>query len=285
VREISIDLGRDTYAPSDRVEGCVIVLTDETFDCNSVNVQFVGKGRSRVVRGSGKHRRVYVEEVELVDEFLELQRESTIHEGETRFLFAFELPQNALASYTGTHGYIEYTIRAKVEMSWALDPKTEIQVPVKTETPVLQPVSLRDSLVEDAMRLLEVEVERDVVSPGAPIRLEVRLGDQIDFRGLRCEILHEERVSPKGKEERHRMELAEWYAEEFRLPRHIPIEIEMHTKDSWPHAFQSVLITCTYILKVTLDIAWRLDKVVEIPLRYGRTEKVDDAFISLDFDF
>jgi hypothetical protein len=285
VREISVFLGRDTYNPGDRVDGSVVLLCDESFDCNSVNVQFVGKERSRVVTGSGKHRRVYVEEIELVDQFLELKQESTIQEGESRFEFAFQMPQDALASYTGTHGHIQYAIRAKVEVSWALDPKMEVQIPVMTETPTLQPVSLRDSLIEDEKRLLEVDVPRDVVNPGAPMKLEVRLTDEIDFRGLRCEILHEERVAPEGKEERYRMELAESYTEEFRLPRHVPIEIEMQTKDSWPRAFQSALITCTYILKVTLDIAWKLDKVIEVPLRYGRTEKEDDAFIDFGFDF
>lgn len=285
MREISIHLGRETYAPGERVEGTVTVLCDEMFDSNSVNVRFIGKERSRVVRGSGKHRRVYVEEVELVDQSLELQQESTIQEGETRFEFAFELPQDALASYTGTHGYINYAIRAKVEVSWAIDPKMEVEIPVITETPLLQPVSFRDDLVEDEMRLLEVEVQRDVVSPGAPIRLEVRLADEIDFRGLRCEILHEERVSPQGKEERHRTELAEWYTEEFRLPRHVPVEIEMQTNDSWPRAFRSALVTCAYILKVTLDIAWKLDKVIEIPLRFGRTEQEADAFTTFGFEF
>jgi hypothetical protein len=284
VREISINLGRGSYAPGERVEGTVIVLSDEMFDCNSVNLRFVGKERSRVVRGSGKHRRVYVEEITLVDQFLELQQESTVQEGETRYEFAFALPQDAIASYTGIHGHIKYGIEAKVEVSWTIDPKTKVEVPVITETPLLQPMPLHKEFEEDETRLLGVEMERDVVSPGDSLKLEVRLADELEFRGLRCELLHEEWVSPKGKEERHRRELAEWYTEEFRLPRHVPIEIEMQTSDNWPRAFQSALITCAYILKVTLDIAWKFDKAIEIPLRYGRTEEAD-VFTALGFEF
>ncbi|MFX1415787.1 MAG: hypothetical protein ACFFC0_03195, partial [Promethearchaeota archaeon] len=189
------------------------------------------------------------------------------------------------SSYAGVHGTIKYEIEAKVEVSWALDPKMKIEVPVVAEAALLVPASLCENLVDEDKRLLEVEVHRDVISLGESLKLEIRLADDINFRGLRCEILHHERVSPEGKEEYYRTELAEWYSQEFTLPRHVPIDIEMKTSDSWPPAFQSRLITCTYILKVTLDIAWRLDKVIEIPLRYGRTKQEDDGFSSYGFEF
>ncbi|UCH05729.1 MAG: hypothetical protein JSW05_06075 [Candidatus Thorarchaeota archaeon] len=285
MREVSIHLGRRSYAPGDIVEGTVIVLTDEMFDCNSVNLRFLGTEKSRVVRGSGKHRRVYEEELTYFDEFLELEQESTIPEGETRYEFGIELPPDTIASYTGIHGYIKYEIEAKVEVSWALDPRVKVEVPVMVGTQFLEPMTLREKLEEDETRFLEVEVERDVVRPGESVKLEVRLTDAIDFRGLRCEILHEEKVSPKGREEEHRTGLVEWYTEEFRLPKHVPVEIEMKTGDHWPRAFQSPLITCSYILKVTLDIAWRFDKVIEIPLRYGKTGPDTDFRTTFGFEF
>ncbi len=285
MREISVRLDKDAYAPGDRIEGTVVISCDEMFDCNSVNLRFTGEERSRIVRSSGKYSRVYTEELELFNHFLELQGGSVIQEGETRHDFAFEVPQNAMSSFEGAHGFIKYQIEAKVEVSWALDPKTTVEVSVVAEAPLLMPTSLRENLMDNDKKLLEVEVHTDVVSLGQPIRLEIRLIDDFSFRGLRCEIIHHERVSPEGKEEYYRAELTEWYSEEFRVPRHVPIDIEMKTSDSWPPAFQSELITCVYILKVTLDVAWRLDKVIEIPLRFGRTKQGDDPFISPGMDF
>ncbi len=285
MREIQIHLKRENYSPGDRIEGNVIVVTDDSFECNAVNLRFTAIERSRVVKGSGKHRRVYVEELTHSDQSLELKGETVIQEGQTRYEFAFDLPQDAPASYQGFYSYIKYELEAKAEISWAKDPKAKVEFFVEVDRAVLTPVSVSDVLLEEETRLLSVELDSDVLIPGEPFGLEVRLDSEIEFRGLRCELIHEETVSPKGQDAKRRTVLTEWYSEEFRVPRYVPVEVLLQTGDDWPRAFQTNLITCGYVLKITLDIAWRFDKVVEIPIRYGETDQEREAFELIGFDF
>lgn len=285
MREIQIHLEREKYSPGDRIEGNVIVVTDDSFECNAVNLRFTATERSRVVRGSGNYKRVYVEKQTHLDQFFELEGETVIQEGQTSYDFAIILPKDAPASFRGFYSFIRYELEAKVEISWAKDPRAMVEFSVEVDRAVLTPVSVSDVLLEEETRLLSVELDTDVLSPGEPFEIEVRLDSEIEFRGLRCELIHEERVSPKGRDAKRRTVLTEWYSEEFRVPRYVPVEVLMQTGDDWPRAFQSDLITCRYLLKITLDIAWRFDKVIEIPIRYGETDRETESFELVGFDF
>jgi hypothetical protein len=79
--------------------------------------------------------------------------------------------------------------------------------------------------------------------------------------------VYHEFVSPKGRKATKKQTLAKLRFKELELPREMWIDATIDTRSEWLHPFKSELIETCYKLKVTLDIAWRLDKTIWIPLK------------------
>jgi hypothetical protein len=287
LREISLHLPKTEYTPGERVEGYAVILCDEDFDCESVNLTFSCKEQSRVVVGSGKHRRVYLEEHEYFEQFLELSNQSRVLEGETRFEFAFEIPDESVSSFEGYYSWIRYEFKGKIEVKWALDPKTEQKIIVNA--PSQQLLAMEERMVQkeigkEGIHLLRVEVGSDTVRRGADFRFRFLVGSEANIRGVRVDLVRRENVAPKGRETSYDNEMDQQYWEEYKLPRESWVDVKVMTEEGWPEAFKSELIECIYILKVTLDIRWRLDKSIEVPLRLS-SDIGEDEFGTSIFDF
>jgi hypothetical protein len=287
VREISLHLPKSEYTPGERVEGHAIIICDEDFDCESANLIFSCLEQSRVVVGSGKHRRVYLEKHEYFEQFLELLNQSTVMEGETRYEFAFDIPEESVSSFEGYYSWIRYMIKGKIEVKWALDPKTEQSIIVKAPTKMttgLEPRMIQEEHLENGIHLLRVEGESDIIQRGEDIRFRFLVGTEANIRGARTELLRRENVAPKGRETSYDTEMDLQYWEEYRVPRESWVDVTIKTDDSWPEDFKTELIECNYVLKVTLDIPWRIDRSIEIPLKLS-TDVGEDEFSTSIFDF
>jgi hypothetical protein len=287
VRELSLHLPKNEYLPGERVEGYAIILCDEDFDCESVNLVFSCQEQSRVVVGSGKHRRVYLEKHEYFEQFLELLNQSRVMEGETRYKFAFDIPEESVSSFEGYYSWIRYMVNGKIEVKWALDPKTEQSIIVNAPTRMtasLEPRIIQEEHMEKGMHLLRVEGESDTFQRGEDIRFRFLVGTEANIRGARTELFRRENVSPQGRETSYDTEMDLQYWEEYRVPRDRWVDVTIETDDSWPDPFKTELIECNYILKVTLDIPWRIDRIIEIPLKLS-TDVGEDEFSTSIFDF
>ncbi|TFF91735.1 hypothetical protein EU546_08235, partial [Candidatus Thorarchaeota archaeon] len=130
MRELRIETARSVFNPGETVEGHVIVLCDEDFDCNRITIELTGEEETRVVRGSGDNRRVYREEITHVAQGRELMSGGNVPSGEHRHPFSIPLPENIPGSYQGFHGHIRYKLQAKAEVSWAFDPKWSVPINV-----------------------------------------------------------------------------------------------------------------------------------------------------------
>jgi hypothetical protein len=280
-------LPREEYVPGERVEGYAIVVCDNDFDCESVNLVFSCTEQSRVVVGSGKHRRVYLEKFEHFSQDLELLNQSNVMEGETRFEFAFEIPKESVSSFEGVFSWIRYEFKGKIEVKWALDPKTEQRI-VVTASPKksveLEQTMIQREITDEGIHLLRVELENDTVRRGDYIRFRYLVGNDANIRGVRAELILRERVSPQGRDTNNDSEMDQQYWEEYRVLRESWVDVAVKSGDEWPEAFKSELIEYSYLLKVTLDIPWRLDKSIEVPLKLYRTADEDEFSTSI-FDF
>ncbi|MHA2140001.1 MAG: hypothetical protein ACXADC_09485 [Candidatus Thorarchaeota archaeon] len=287
MREISLHLPKADYSPGERVEGYAIIACDEDFDCESVNLVFSCKEQSRVVVGSGKHRRVYLEEHQYFEQYIELLNQSSVLEGETRFEFAFEIPEGSVSSFEGVYSWIRYEIRGKIEVKWALDPKTESSIIVAAPSQhsvILEQMMIQEEHAEDGIHLLRVEAESDTIRRGEDFRFRFLIGTEANIRGVRTDLYWREHVAPKGRETDYDNEIDQQYWEEYMIPRENWIEVTVRTDDSWLEPFKTELIECMYILKVTLDIPWRFDKSIETPLKFSSDIKEDEFSTSI-FDF
>ncbi|MFW9802855.1 MAG: hypothetical protein ACFFFC_09400 [Candidatus Thorarchaeota archaeon] len=287
MREISIHLPKEEYSPGERVEGHAIVVCDDDFDCESVNLVFSCTEQSRVVVGSGKHRRVFLEKFEYFAYYLEIFNQSTVMEGETRFEFAFELPKESVSSFEGTYSWIRYEIKGKIEVKWALDPKTERRIVVTAppkESVELEQTMIQKEISNEGRHLLRVELDSDTVRRGDYIRFRYLVGSDTNIRGVRAELILREKVSPQGRDTNNDNEMDQQYWEEDKILRESWVDVTVKTGEEWPEAFKSNLIDYLYILKITLDIPWRLDKSIEIPLKLRREARQDEFSTSI-FDF
>jgi hypothetical protein len=267
LRKVSLNLRKKAYLPGDRIEGFVTVSTDEYFECNRVVLSIKGLEQSRVTEGSGDTRRVYSEKKHHIDKRVELVGSTGIQAGETRFPFRFVLPANIPGSFQGINGEIDYKLEAKAEISWAIDPKAEqkIAIGMKQETPNEQ--SVHANLDDDGVRLLSVQLSSDLVRLGRDYPIKLMVSSEAKIRGVRIELVYHEFVSPEGHESTRKKTLVKLFLEDLELPREMWIDATIGTQDGWLQPFKSELIETYYKLKATLDIAWRLDKTIWIPLK------------------
>lgn len=287
VREISLHLQKDEYTPGERVEGYAIVNCDDDFECESVNLTFTCTEQSRVVVGSGKHRRVFLQKEVHFEQFREFASKSRILEGETRYEFSFDIPADTYSSFEGCFSFIRYDLNGKIEVKWALDPKTErtiVIVASEKEGADQEPRMIQESLDDNGMHLLRLEVDNDTFQRGDEFRFRFMVGSTADIRGVRTELIHREHVSPQGRETDYDNVLDTQYWEEYRLTRESWVDVGILTNESWPRVFTSNLIDCKFILKVTLDVPWRFDKSIEVPLKVKRAS-VADEYSSDIFEF
>ncbi len=285
MRKISLNLEKKTYFPGDRIEGFVTVSTDEYFECNRVVLSVKGQERSRVVRGSGDNRRVYLEKKQHIDERIELVGSTGIQSGDTNIPFSFVLPENIPHSFQGRYGKVEYRLEGKVEVSWAIDPKTRKKFTVgrKPEVPIAHSVST--NLDGDDARLLSVQLSSDVIRLGRDYPIKLMVGSEAKMRGVRIELIYHEFVSPRGHKATKKQTLAKLLLNELELPRQIWINATIRTQGEWLLPFKSELIETYYKLKVTLDIAWRIDKTIWIPLKITHELSQNDEKDQFDFGF
>jgi hypothetical protein len=285
MRKISLNLEKKTYFPGDRIQGFVTVSTDEYFECNRVVLSVKGQERSRVVRGSGDNRRVYLEKKQHIDERIELVGATSMQAGDTTIPFSFVLPVNIPHSFQGRYGKVEYKLEAKVEVSWAIDPKTRKKVAVgrKHEMPIAHSVST--NLDDDDARLLSVQLSSDVIHLGSDYPIKLMVSSEAKMRGVRVELIYHEFVSPKGHKATKKQTLAKLLFDELELPRQMWLDATIHTQGEWLLPFKSELIETYYKLKVTLDIAWRIDKTIWIPLKITRELGQNDEKDPFTFGF
>ncbi len=278
MRIIEIVLSRDVFAPGGRIDGKVVSMCDKSFNCNRVTLALQGEEMSRIVHGSGKSRHVHTEKREHMNEQLELLGSCEVPEGENACDFSLVLPEHLPASFAGTYSHIEYILKANIEISRALDQGCKKAIYVQHTVPPLMPSEDRGVIEQDGTPIVSVELEKDIVQPGQllPVRFMVS-GDQ-KFRAVRMQIITRESVAPNGNHAQYDTALAEVYRRKEDIDLESWNEIALGVPLRCTPPFKTDLIDFAYWLKATLDIAWQLDKVLFMPLRFSlESHQLDDS--------
>ncbi len=283
MRKIEIRLNDEILTPGSTVEGQVLVTCDDDFQCERLHISLLGTEAVKVVVRIGKTTNIYQEKRDHVNDIVNLIETIMIPTGESRYNFSFTLPSNIPGSYNGTCGWIKYSLEAKAEISWARDLKSKLDLDLQlkqgTEKESI-PEPKSDMIESDGITLLKVDTDTDHFSLGDNLDFRFFVDREASFRGIRAEIIGLEHVEPKGFKWDSKKELAEIYFQEEEFRRDSWVEVTIPTDSIWTESFTSELIEYRHFLKVTLDIARRRDKVIEIPIVLFR--KNNDKS---DFDF
>ncbi len=248
---MEITTNQSLYKSGDSVEGELIITSDEDFKYNAIHLTFAGREHTRIVVSHGKSSSVHTDE-------------RVYFSQQTDFA-----SDNLPSSYEGTNGWIEYTLTAIIERSWARDPKEQIVLQVRNQE-VMPPSEFRRVSVEkDGYSILDVEMEEDTFSLGDSIPLRFRVAQDIKLRGVRIEIQAEEEANTKYHNRRITSSLVKEYFDEKMFERGLWVDADLKTDESMPCQFNREIVSNKISVKVTLDIPWAIDKSVFIPINLG----------------
>ncbi|MHA2361497.1 MAG: sporulation protein, partial [Candidatus Thorarchaeota archaeon] len=182
MRDIEFILEKYEYTAGDMVQGQMIVICDKSYEYNRIHLTLEGKEHTRIVRSSGKHSAVYTDERYHYERRLDFQEAGEMQTGEHVYPFSFQIPKDAPSSYSGRSGWMDYKLKAKVEISWAIDPKEQAIITVKG--PLVSTTSEGRSLSteKDGVIVLEVDLERDVLCLGDELKFRVRVARDVEIR-------------------------------------------------------------------------------------------------------
>jgi hypothetical protein len=284
--EIRIQLPKENYSPGDCVEGYVIVSSDDYFECNAIHLTLKGVETTKVVVSHGKYSTVYAEENEFLDERMDFSVASGVQAGDTRHEFRFDLPRDVPNSYKGMHGIIEFYLVAQIERTRRRDPKDKVHLVVTGsagESVISE--SRSDNLDDDGVLVLRGSVDNDVISRGQDFILGFILSGDPNIRGVRAEIISKEHVSPKGQERDWPVVLVKSQMPKEEIPVETWVNVTLQTEVDWALPFKTSLIHYRYFLRLTLDVPWRFDKHLEIPLKIKPDSSIDESIGGSGFTF
>ncbi|MGY5872350.1 MAG: hypothetical protein RTV72_08905 [Candidatus Thorarchaeota archaeon] len=274
----------EPLVPGGRVEGHVLVSCDDDFQCERLLVSLNGEEVARVVIHAGKVTIVHEEKREHISEINDLAECLIVPMGESRYEFSFSLPSDIPGSYKGSHAWIKYILEAKAEISWARDLKSKMELDLGFNSevnPDLTPSSKSESVESDGITLLKAETDRDRFPLADKLDFRFFVDRDASMRGVRAELVRLEHVEPKGHKMDSKKTLAEIYFKEDEIRRDTWIESSFPIDANWTESFKTELIEYSYILKLTLDVARRKDKIIEIPIVLNGRRDRDQ----LGFDF
>jgi len=265
LRKITIYTEKTDYIAGDTVSGTVEIICDKDFNFNAMYISFEGREHTTVTKQVGKQTYTYTEEHFHTSERIDIMEPGSMQSGDIRVPFSFKIPDDVPSSYDGNRGEIEYTLNAKIEISWARDPKDEVLLCVRGAG-VTNPQSERASKMDDGVSVLDVELENNEVCLGDPIRFKYRIDRDVKMRGVRIDFDATEIAIAQGNKSTRHQKLYSQFFEEDRIHRGSWIDAEIPTNSEMPVSYEGPLITVIPTLKVVIDIALRFDKQVKIPI-------------------
>lgn len=269
MRSVDIVLSKDDFVPGDRIDGMVVCKCDKSFNCNRVTLVLHGEEMSRVVHGAGKNTRVHMETREHVHQELELLGPCQVQEGDNSYEFSVVLPPDLPGSFSGYYSHVEYSIKANFEISWAYDEWSKKVLNVEFIPQYLISIEERKSAEHDGVPSISIEVGNDLLRPGQTFSLRFMIPGNPKFRGVRVQLLTRESVAPHGNSAEYDTTLAEVYHPKEEIAEETWTETVLEVPTRCPPPFKTDLIELTYWLKVTLDIPWRIDESLFMPLRFS----------------
>jgi len=269
LRSVEIITTKSPYSGGESVEGLVIVRCSRDFKYNAIHLTFAGRERTEIVVSAGEYSTTYKDERVYFTTRQRFGGEGVIPAGETRFPFAFTLPENILSSYSGKCGWVEYTLRAVVEISKAIDLKKQIAIRVKQPTKEATSQSQTESVERDGRSILDAEIHDDCVCLGDPVIVRFRVSEDLKMRGIRVELRTEEDAIAKRQKSTKTRTLVSLAIPQSELARDLWTELELKTNDSMPLSFEGQIVSNRSSVKLTLDIPWARDKWIVMPVKLG----------------
>lgn len=229
----------------------------------------MGRESTRIDRGSGKERTTYRSSADHIAWRLPLAPEGIVSPGRHRFPFEFQIPMDALPSYSGTYAKVEYRLTAQLDVPWWPDAvqRQTLLVYFARESirTFLRPVRFRSG--GDGP---EIYVELD----GNRFFAEERIGCRITLlktAGKTIRRVYARLVGGEWAQAEGVAETASRVVSEIDIPMGMvrvgePFMFEVPIPADVPSSYRGKHSYFSYVLHLGLDIAWAADLVAETPI-------------------
>ncbi|MBD3408259.1 MAG: hypothetical protein GF411_19205 [Candidatus Lokiarchaeota archaeon] len=267
--QLSITTDREIYRPGEEIRGQVHVICDKLETCEALRLDYKGVIQSRVILGSGKHRRIYENVIPVIDNSETLLEAPEFQAGTNSFNFTLTIPRDAPGSYYGHNGWIQYSVSAVIEKkNWPdKTESTPIQIAWLASNPEMKSETIHWPYDKKEESPLELDIQDDVVTLGKDFTFKFRVQDQQKLREVRAYLVYKEQVAPDGIKEAYLDKLGSWRIPDSELTRNSWIDVRLNTSNDWPLPLMSELVWTQYVLRVEVDVPFRFDHVAEIPLK------------------
>ena len=134
--QIVLEPYKPFYCPGEVVTGYVIVELSKAKKINKVCLKAHGRAHVNFWRRHGETNNAYSAEHVYLKTHLTLwdknnaRGEQELPPGRTQYPFSVTIPYDALPSVEATHGGIQYTLKAELDIPWALDKHCETRFAV-----------------------------------------------------------------------------------------------------------------------------------------------------------
>ncbi len=284
MRRIKIYPERIGYNVGETVAGYVEVLSDDDFDFTEMYIDLVCREHTYFTEGSGDDEETFSEEYFHHSERMIIKEPGRFYERSMRVPFNFPIPEHLPTSYDGASGWIEYTLEAKIGVKWRLDPRDQVQIFVTGKPEYPNPQLLRQSLLDGETILLDMELERDSIYLGEDLVIHYRVEESSSIRGVRFDLLARELAVAEGNDDTSEKVMHSKYVDNARIVPRSWNKIELETDESMLATYRGPLITLSIILKIVLDIPWKLDKDLKMEITSLRRLKADRDFTDKQYE-
>ncbi|KAE9550058.1 hypothetical protein FO519_006737 [Halicephalobus sp. NKZ332] len=131
--QVTLEPCRPFYRPGETITGYVTIDLPEDKKANKISLEARGRAHVTFWRRHGNDNHCYTaDDTYLKTDLILWQKNSSNGEkkvpaGKTKYPFSVTIPYDAVPSLKATHGSICYTLKAELDLPWALDKHGELE--------------------------------------------------------------------------------------------------------------------------------------------------------------
>lgn len=249
-----------------RLDGTVILQVEEAIPrAEHLELAFITKAWAGY--GSGKHRRV--KRATMFHAPFTLGMSGTLGAGEHAHPFAVDIPPWLPPAYSGNDCGIENTIKVRLDVDWARDPKTSFspKVVVPRGQVVATPLVIRSHPSFHEKVIVEVSLKSTNIVQDGLIEgsIALRGAQSARFDAVDLTIVGSSTITmSKGDRRRGHANRFRIEADRVRDGNNVPFALRVPA--DFPPTFKNGFIDHDVTLEVSLDIPWATDPKFAIPI-------------------
>lgn len=207
---------------------------------------------------------------------IQLLPKATVQAGTADFPFAFDLPPDALPSYSGKNAHVTWKLSTRADIPWGSDLQTELFLPImKSQTSPPAPAAMENNEASPRIRLT---LSSNLYQPGETILGKLTLVEPGKIRGVRLQLsIAEQSTGVRGTwtgtdktNVTENLPIGNPLAcsqDQLAAAREIPFQIQLspYTSCSYVGLYSSI----TWYIYATLDIPHGADFHFALPFAVG----------------